>query len=60
MSFLKTRDVAKYLNVSGQTVRCLVEKGELTGVRVGGQLRIDDVALASYIAAQTNTGKVAG
>lgn len=51
MSFLKTRDVAKVLNITGQTVRALVEKGDLPGVRVGGQLRIDETALTRYIEA---------
>ncbi len=57
MSYLKTKDVAKYLNITGQTVRALVEKGDLAGVRVGGQLRIEEGALKSYIESQTSIGK---
>lgn len=49
MSYLKTKDVAKLMNVSVQTIRTLAEKGDLEAVRVGCQLRIDEEAFRRYM-----------
>lgn len=53
MSYLKPSQVATVLGVSGQTIRTLIYKGELTGVRVGNQLRIDECEVTCFIQANT-------
>jgi excisionase family DNA binding protein len=44
--------VAKQLGVSTQTVRRLVQKGELRAYRIGSQLRFKEEEVNAYIDAQ--------
>jgi len=48
---LTAEEVASHLKVSTQTVISLIHKGELVGLRIGAQLRVDPVDLAEYKAA---------
>jgi excisionase family DNA binding protein len=47
---LPLAEVARRLSVSPRTVRRLVDAGELSSFRVGGQVRIESAALAAYLA----------
>ncbi|HCS53785.1 MAG TPA: hypothetical protein DIW81_19720 [Planctomycetaceae bacterium] len=53
--FLSPSQVAEYLSVCPRTVRELIVSGELTGVRIRGQYRIDSEELQNYIKQQTIT-----
>jgi len=56
MARLRIGQVAELLRVSPDTVRRLVDAGELKTVRsAGGQRLIDSAALARYMAAQAKT-----
>src|SRR5256885_16880916 len=56
MARLRIGQAAELLRVSPDTVRRLVDAGELTTVRsAGGQRLIDSAALARYMAAQAKT-----
>lgn len=52
---LKTTDVCEILNVSPNTVKALIESGELTAIRVGHQYRFRKEDIAEYIERQTIT-----
>ena len=47
---LKVSRVAELLGLSTKTVRRLIDRHELLGIRVGGQWRIDPRDLAAYLA----------
>ena len=49
---LRPRQVAEELNVSISTVRRLVDRGELTGCKVGYQIRVTREDLDAYILQQ--------
>ena len=56
MARLRIGQAAEFLRVSPDTVRRLVDAGELKTVRsAGGQRLIDSAALARYMAAQAKT-----
>jgi len=46
---LSLAEVAYRLNVSAQTVRRLIESGQLTGVKVGKQWKVKPEDLEDYI-----------
>lgn len=48
MPFLRRREVAKLLKVSGSTVSRLVQKGDLEAFRIGGRLRITTRSLEKF------------
>jgi excisionase family DNA binding protein len=47
--FLTPAEVATTLAVSSRTIRRLVERGDLRGIRVGDQLRIPEDGLREYL-----------
>ena len=52
-TYLRIRDAAELLRVSPDTVRRLLDTGQIKAKRsAGGQRQIDGAALASYMAAQ--------
>jgi excisionase family DNA binding protein len=51
--FLTVQETAELLNVSPDTVRTLVRRGDITGVKVGHQFRIAPDLLRSYLYANT-------
>lgn len=53
--FLTRKETAQRLKVSVDTVTKLVTAGQLTAVKVGSQLRIDDGKLNEFIATNTTT-----
>lgn len=48
-SFLTVQQTADLLHVSQDTVRTLVRRGDITGVRVGHQIRIAADLLREYL-----------
>ena len=46
---MSLEQVAIHLNVSTQTIRRLVSRGELRAVRIGKSLRIEEKALAEFL-----------
>lgn len=46
---LKLDEVAEQLRVSQRTVLRLIRKGELVGIKVGGQWRVRDFDLDAYV-----------
>ncbi|QTG79663.1 helix-turn-helix domain-containing protein [Arthrobacter crystallopoietes] len=49
-SFLTVSDVAARLNVSKMTVYRLVHSGEMPAVHIGHSFRINETAVAAYLA----------
>ncbi|HEX2247608.1 MAG TPA: helix-turn-helix domain-containing protein [Arthrobacter sp.] len=49
-SFLTVSDVAARLNVSKMTVYRLVHSGEMPAVHIGHSFRINETAVADYLA----------
>ena len=49
---LRVRDAARVLSVSTRTVYGLIESGQLTAFRVGGQLRLSRNALSGWLQEQ--------
>lgn len=49
------QQAAERLQISVDTVRRLIAKGDILASRIGGQIRIDPAAVESYIARQTMT-----
>lgn len=47
--FFSPKAIAGKLNVSEETVRRLIERGELQATRVGNQLRVSESWLQEYI-----------
>lgn len=47
--FLTVQETAELLSVSPDTVRTLVRRGDITGVKVGHQFRIAPDLLRSYL-----------
>jgi excisionase family DNA binding protein len=52
-SFLTVQETAELLNVSPDTVRTLVRRGDITGIKVGHQFRIAPDLLHAYLYANT-------
>ena len=48
MPFMRRREVAKLLKVSGSTVSRLVERGDLEAFRIGGRLRISTRSIEKF------------
>jgi excisionase family DNA binding protein len=46
---LSTREVARRFAVSTTTIRRLVAAGEIEGIRIGSQVRIEPVAIEEYV-----------
>ncbi len=49
---LTVNEVAARLAVSHKTVRKLLDKGELAGVKIAGAVRVSESALAEYLERQ--------
>jgi excisionase family DNA binding protein len=49
---LSLKHTAEALDVSTKTVRRLLERGDLTAIRVGGRLRIDAADIRGYLERQ--------
>lgn len=54
---LRITDVSEILQVSGSTVRRLIENGELPAMRVGESIRLQRAEVESYIARLEKIGK---
>jgi excisionase family DNA binding protein len=50
---LTVRDVAQQLQISEDTVRDLLNRGELCGYQIGRRWRVDPPQLRAFIAART-------
>lgn len=48
-SFLTVQQTAELLNVSPDTVRTLVHRGDITGIKIGRQYRIAPDLLRQYL-----------
>lgn len=48
-SFLTVQQCADLLNVSPDTVRTLVHRGDITGIKIGRQFRINPDLLHKYL-----------
>ncbi len=53
---LKVDEVAKRLHVSPQTIRVMIERGELRAVRVGRVIRIPVEALEGFLRGEQARG----
>jgi excisionase family DNA binding protein len=51
--YLSVQAVAARLAINERTARRLIERGELSALRVGGQWRVSEDALADFIARNT-------
>jgi excisionase family DNA binding protein len=51
-SFLTVGEVSSTLRVSEKTVRRMIERRELRGFRVGGQVRVQRDSLVAYLQAR--------
>jgi excisionase family DNA binding protein len=51
--WLSTETVAAQLDCSGRTVRRLIQRGELDGVRVAGRWRVNHESLDEYLSAES-------
>lgn len=49
---LKAADVAKRLNASPPTVRAMLERGELRGIKVGRAWRVPESILNAFVVEQ--------
>lgn len=49
MGLLKTKEVASILRVSEGTVKNLIKKNKLKGIKVGSMYRIDDKDLEDFL-----------
>jgi len=58
LKLISVKDAAKRLDVSDQTIRTLITKGELKAIRVGGQFKIPVDNLGFYVERQIVAPKV--
>ena len=47
--FYSPKEVAKILNLSGETIRRKIKAGKIKGFRTGKQFRVSEEALKDYI-----------
>lgn len=52
--YLKPTDLAREYGVVAQSIHRLIERGEIKGVRIGSQWRIDAESWDRYIGSQLN------
>lgn len=59
VTFYPTKEVAEKLNVSTETVRSYIKRGELKGKRVGSSFLVSEISLKDFLGIPKDYSKVA-